>query len=293
MEFQELSYRKHAADFDRDLTDPQRLAIGRTWFDSGTADYWRHQRLYEAVDAFRGEPDATWLTIGDGRYGLDAIRIRAKGVASVLPTDISSALLAKAKEDGRIDRYAVENAEALTFADGSFDYVFCKESYHHFPRPAIALYEMLRVARKAVILIEPNDLSASPLVRARQWLRGLFGGPHFDAENYEESGNYAYSISRREMEKVALGVDLPMVATKDMPDCYVAGCEFQRASWRSPVYAYIRLRCAMQDVLATLALHYRPLLMAVIFKQTPTDAALGVLSAGGWRISKLPRNPYI
>lgn len=39
--------------------------------------------------------------------------------------------------------------------DDAFDYVLCKDSYHHMPRPMIALYQMLRVARRAVVLIEP------------------------------------------------------------------------------------------------------------------------------------------
>jgi SAM-dependent methyltransferase len=294
MDFQEVAYRKQAADFDQDLSDPRRLAIGRTWFDKTTADYWRHSRMYEAVDAFRSEADSRWLTVGDGRYGLDAIRIREKGFRFVLPTNISATLLAKAKEDGRIDDYAVENAEALSFQDGSFDYVFCKESYHHFPRPAVALYEMLRVARKAVILIEPNDLSSSLFTLVKQRLRNLIRGrTHFDAANYEDSGNYMYSISRREMEKVALGLNLPIVASKSLSDTYITGCEFQPASWRSPYYRRIRLRCALQDALAALSLHYRPVLMAVIFKQQPAPAVLGALSSRRWKVVALPRNPYV
>ncbi len=56
-------------------------------------------------------------------------------------------LLGKGSELGFIGEYSAQNAESLSFASNSFDYVFCKDAMHHCPRPVIALYEMLRVAR--------------------------------------------------------------------------------------------------------------------------------------------------
>ena len=293
MPFHDASYRKHERHFERDLSDPERLAIGRSWFDTTTTDYWRHARAYEGAAMFQPDPDSRWLTVGDGRYGLDAIRLRGIGFRNVLPTDISSTLLERAKQEGRIDNYAVENAEALSFGDETFDYVFCKESYHHFPRPALALYQMLRVARKAVILVEPNDLRATPLSRGKHAVKNLLmGRRHYDASNYEDSGNYIYSISRREVEKVALGMNFPAVASKSLASSYVAGCEFEPGTWRNATYRRIRLRCFMQDVLAVLALHDRPLLMSVIFKQPPTAAIVEAMSKSGWSLQRLPRNPH-
>ena len=35
------------------------------------------------------------------------------------------------------------------FEDNSFDIVFTKESMHHWPRPYLGIYEMLRVAAKS------------------------------------------------------------------------------------------------------------------------------------------------
>jgi SAM-dependent methyltransferase len=45
-----------------------------------------------------------------------------------------------------------ENAEQLSFEDESFDFVLCKEAYHHFPRPMIALYEMIRRRCRLIVL---------------------------------------------------------------------------------------------------------------------------------------------
>jgi len=53
--------------------------------------------------------------------------------------------------------YEYQNAECITHPSASFDLVYCKEGLHHLARPVLGLYEMMRVARKAVIFIEPNE----------------------------------------------------------------------------------------------------------------------------------------
>ena len=181
------------------------------WFRDDTIDNWRHRRMYEPViDALRSTKNDEWVTVGDGRYGLDAIRMQRAGFTNVLPTDISSNMLAESKRRGLIRRYSVENGEALSFGDGRFDYVLCKEALHHSPRPPAMIYELLRVARKGVVLIEPQD--------------------HKDrGDKYEEAGNYVYSLSRREMSKLARAANLAAVATKGQNDAFEAGLEFEPA----------------------------------------------------------------
>jgi len=49
------------------------------------------------------------------------------------------------------------DAENVDLADGSFDCVLAHEVLHHCRSPHRALCEMLRVARKHVVLLEPND----------------------------------------------------------------------------------------------------------------------------------------
>lgn len=63
----------------------------------------------------------------------------------------------KGKEIGYIYNYSKENLESLSFNNESFDFVLCKESFHHLPRPYIGLYEMLRVSKIGVVLLEPYD----------------------------------------------------------------------------------------------------------------------------------------
>jgi ubiquinone/menaquinone biosynthesis C-methylase UbiE len=294
MAFQDIAYRKQTEHLDSELNDEKRIAIHETWFRKDTANYWRHVRMYEAVDLVDTEPENRWLTVGDGRFGLDAIQLTERGVREVLPTDISDTLLKNSCKQGFIQKYSVQNAENLTFDDESFDFVFCKESYHHFPRPALALYEMLRVARKAVVLIEPNDPDRVLLRRIKHAVRNVVkGSSHADASFYEESGNYIYSVSRREMEKVALGLDLPALAIKGLNDHYIEGCEAEEAVWSNSVYRRIRLKCAMKDFVAKTFLYDYNLLMVVLFKEAPGERTVSRFRDRKWKVVQLPRNPYV
>jgi SAM-dependent methyltransferase len=49
------------------------------------------------------------------------------------------------------------DAEQVDLPDGSYDCVFAHEVLHHCRSPHRALCEMLRVARKHVVVLEPND----------------------------------------------------------------------------------------------------------------------------------------
>ena len=60
------------------------------------------------------------------------------------------------------------DAEAMELADNSYDLVLAHEVLHHCRSPHKALLEMLRVSRKHVILLEPNNsLAMQVLLRLR------------------------------------------------------------------------------------------------------------------------------
>jgi SAM-dependent methyltransferase len=305
----------HKNNWDLDAANSARHETHSSWFRTDTADYWRHARMYEAVAAFRHRTDFDWVTIGDGRFGLDSIRIRRLGINSVLPTDIGDGLLKKAKSDALIDRYSVENAENLSFPDKSFDVAFCKESFHHFPRPFLALYEMIRVARHCVILIEPRDyvidhgpthtLGPLGLIRGfATWVRarlGLPAGPIAlasryltgDAPYYEESGNFMYTVSSRELEKVALGLDLPAIAVKGLNDCYIEGGEHELANNESSLFRSMESQIRAADEQSAAGKGSTSMLMAILFVETPDATTRKFLVENEWRLIDLARNPYV
>src|SRR5258706_773560 len=300
MEFQLTSYESHR----RIVHDSELVA---TWRNEKTVDFWRHERMYRQLSALlTANPKSKWLTVGDGRYGTDAHYIGKLG-ADAIASDINETYLKKAKEDGYITDYKVENAEALSFPDHRFDFVLCKESYHHFPRPMIALYEMLRVADLGVILIEPNDQAVTEpyrigvassaywcLFSLKQWLKKPFGKPHATFPNrYEPHGNYVYSISRREIEKTALGLNLDAIAVKGMNDFYIEGVEYEEVADNGPLFRKIKKQ--IEELVKNCS--RRPeqfgLLVAILFKRLPSAACLELMRQNQFDVKILEKNPYI
>lgn len=292
-EFAEWSYRSHESDSVSKTPE-----FVDTWYREDTVDAWRHARMYGLLDPLlAAHPGATWVTVGDGRLGCDAHYIASKG-GRALATNIADDLLRKAHAAGYIEAFSKQNAEALTFPEQSFDFAFCKESYHHFPRPMIALYEMIRVARKGVVLIEPfdrylgggwwNDLYTE-VINA---LIRFFFRFNVHRHNYEKAGNYVYSISEREVEKVALGINLPAVAFKGINDYYQDGVEFEVANSGSKLFRRVRRVITLYDILAKFGLIKYRYVCTMIFKTPLSDDLRKRLVAGGYRVMDLPSNPY-
>lgn len=289
MDFAAASYAKHEAS---------RSPHARTWLAEDTVDAWRHRRMYAMVDPLLDAfPGGRWLTVGDGRYATDARYLRSRQ-AKVVASDISDALLREAVQQGLIDECSKENAEALSFADASFDFVLCKESYHHFPRPMKGLYEMLRVARRGVLLIEPLDRCALPsnvqrlTAGIKSLARTLLGKPSLVHE-YEPVGNYVYTLSQREIEKVALGLNFPTVAFRGLNDCYCAGVEYERVATDSKLFRKIRRKVRLLDFCSKLGLYPSPLLVAMILKEEVPQALRDRLRGAGYEVVDLPRNPHV
>jgi len=297
--FPEKSYQQHSEQFEECATGGEKEAHAKAWLETDTVDAWRHLRMYRALDPLLvADPGAKWLTVGDGRYGRDA-RYLVDKAADALASDIAETLLKEAKEAGYIPAYQQENAEALSFADSAFDYVMCKESYHHFPRPALALYEMLRVAVNAVVLIEPNDAFINNgftqvfFRNLKSLAKRLLRGQKLRRYDFEETGNFIFTISRREMEKAALGLGYRTVAFLGINDAYLPGVEQEKLSEKGPLQKKARLLIRTADFFCRLGLMDYGLLAAVIFKQDPSPAIRQHMAVAGYRIVDLPENPYI
>ncbi|MEQ1797232.1 MAG: class I SAM-dependent methyltransferase [Lacibacter sp.] len=298
---------------DETMLAKEKEAIHESWFNDGTTDFWRHKRMYETIrtlaDYYAGSP---WLTVGDGRFGLDAIRLKKIfPLKHIFPTDIGENMLRISKEKGLIDAYGIENAEQLSFADNSYDIVFCKEAFHHFPRPYLALYEMLRVSKKAVVMIEPAERLISNGVKSKPYIlsaiRLLFSKitgagyqPYVPAVNevshsFEESGNYLYAVSVRELEKLLHGMDLGGLAWKGFNDVYEQGCEFEEAINGNPHFDSISNAIAKGDELCkTYPQFHQPNMVSVIlFKEKPDATLVQQLMQAGFQLPVLHKNPYL
>ena len=91
-----------------------------------------------------------------GGVGGEGTLLADLGFRSVTVSDFSqNALEICQVRDPRLET-AVVNAEAIDFPDKAFDLVLVQDGLHHLPRPMLGYTEMLRVARRAVIVIEPH-----------------------------------------------------------------------------------------------------------------------------------------
>lgn len=298
---------------DEAMFAENRTKVHETWFNDTTTDYWRHKRMYETLTPLAHKfKTSSWLTVGDGRYGLDAIRLKKIfQLASVFPTDIGENMLRISKEKGYLENYGVENAEQLSFADNSFDIVFCKEAFHHFPRPYLALYEMIRVSKTAVVMIEPAErlivngakskpylLSAIQLLLSKILRRSFQPyAPEVRELNhaFEDAGNYLYAVSVRELEKLVHGMGLAAFAWKGFNDVYEAGCEYEEAKPGNPLFDKISKAITAGDKMCSeYPQYHQPNMVSVIlFKEPPGATLLQQLSAAGFQLPEIHKNPYI
>lgn len=294
------SYSNHEQMFKASSAN-ERDNLYESWLNEDTVDYWRHQRMYQSLDPIlESDISSSWVTVGDGRYGRDANYIIKKG-HDCLATDICDDLLKIAKDKNYISTYQKENAEFLSFQDNTFDYAFCKESYHHFPRPTIALYEMLRVARKGVILLEPNDAYInSSLIKIIFRKTKALAKSFIRKETYndvghqfEPIGNYIFTISKRELEKLSLGVNIRIIAIKGLNDAYIKGVEKEKINEHGILQKKTRALIKIADLLCKIGIMDYGLLSAIIFKEEPSINTINNLNKNGFNVIELPKNPYI
>jgi ubiquinone/menaquinone biosynthesis C-methylase UbiE len=290
-DFKERSYNSHKEHYKNNVDILGRLSR------KNSIDYWRHERMYQLLTPLLNEAEKKWLTVGDG-VGTDANWLQEKN-QQVVASDISEYGLKAAKEAGYIQEYKVINAEAIDYADDSFQYVFCKEAYHHFPRPYLAVYEMLRVASVAVILIEPVDIGIQlpGMVFLKNFFErfspGLVDKFWKNRYSFESVGNYVYKISERELEKIAMGIGLPMVAFKGVNDYYTTKFDLKVSTESRRVFRKVKSRIRVKNFLCRLGLIPYELEACMIFKSKPSSQVLDSLKEQGFKILALPENPYL
>lgn len=301
MGFEQTSYEKHSSGYAGLKEDAAELAFYRNWFDNHSVDLQRHLDMLSILDPFlEVYPSAHWITVADGRFGTSATYIEKKG-GKALATDIDDSLLKIAAEQGMIQDFLKCNAEAMDFENDSFDFSYCKQAYHHFPRPTLALYEMLRISRKAVLFTEPADWVPLPvfgriLQLIKHFLKRLFRLPvsHTDTGNYEsQDGNYIFTISEREMEKITLALNLPAVAYKRIHDIYIPGVEHERFSENGPFLKTIQRKQALYRIKRLLGLQRTNTIQYIIFKELPPEELVRKLKSKKYTFLPLPRNPFV
>jgi len=301
--FQEESYTKHSEWYDVIFpTEESKKAFFSQHRDSNkdTINDWLQNILFSPLTHLLNTPGLSWLTVGDA-YGMDAHHLLSNGNAHTAhASDLNSNFLKIATEEGFIEDYSAENAEKLSFENNKFDFVLCKEAYHHFPRPYMAVYEMLRVAKKGVVIIEPQDpITKMPLLLFAANMLSKFGDQFVKSIwknriSYEPVGNFIYKVSEREVEKLAAGLNLPFVAFKRInPNFYNKNTATQKATSDNFNFTKIKLKKKMLDILVKLSICCSQVLGIVIYKEMPDAKKIKELENAGFYCVKIPANPYL
>ncbi len=113
------------------------------------------------------------------------------------------------------------SGDALPFADDSFDAVCSFAILHHVPRPAVVVGEMLRVARKAVLILDSNRFGQGRwpmraaklfLYKSRLWPIVNFAKTRGKGYLFTEGDGIAYSYSAYDsFDQIAKWADRLMV----------------------------------------------------------------------------------
>ena len=301
--FQEESYNKHGEWYNTHFpTEESKKAFFQKFKDAdqNTINNWLQKILFSCIDPLLSSGATSWLTVGDA-YGLDAHYIVSSGTQHTAhASDLNSDFLAVANKEGFVSSFSAENAEKLSFDNNTFDYVLCKESYHHFPRPYMAVYEMLRVAKKAVVIIEPQDpISKMPALLFITNILAAIGDKMVgkvwkNRFSYEPVGNFVYKVSEREFEKLAAGINLPFVAFKRInPNFYFKGAETAKATNDNSKFRKLKLKKQLFDTLVKLGVICSQAVGTIIYKEMPSEKELAELNAAGFYTVKVPKNPYL
>ena len=298
MSLEEKSYKIHEKSFAKTEIEKD-LNVYRNWFDVFTTDLWRHKRMLSVLDPFlKVHTQARWLTLGDGRFGTSATYINRNG-GKAIATDIDLTLLKIAQENKMLPEIAYANAEKLPFSNEEFDYTYCKQAYHHFPRPILAVYEALRVSKQAIIFTEPHEYYPAPVARRflqkiKHAIKKIIGSPvpHHDTGNYETIGNYIYTISVRDFEKIAQGLGLPCMAYKQFHDIHLKGVETEIFSENAKLYKKIKSAIQLNTIKSKLRITRPNTIQAIIFKLKPDTMIINALKKDGYTFVLFPENPY-
>jgi len=151
----------------------------------------------------------------------DDVLVVAGGLAdrdALLAAGFTSATITNLDDRMQGDEYApfrwsFEDAERLSYPDGSFDVCVVHQGLHHCRSPHRALLEMYRVARRGAVLIEPQE-TALTRVGVRLGLGQQYECAAVAANDLRWGGvqntdvpNFVYRWTEREVRKTLASYD--------------------------------------------------------------------------------------
>jgi SAM-dependent methyltransferase len=190
------------------------LDVDRRELGSATKDRTRFQKVLHSCVRSEGiDTQGSVLIVGGSFEDIDVLR--KVGFRRMTLTNLQDLADFKLPHMDGIELSELNaDAEDMQIADGSYDLVLAHEVLHHCRSPHKALLEMLRVSRRHVIILEPND---SLLMHAFVKLRFSFPYelPAVISHNFQEGGvrnscvpNYIFRWNERDMYQTTAS-DIP------------------------------------------------------------------------------------
>ena len=153
--------------------------------------YVRDRRLLKGLDVLKKHHGniLNWnVLITCGGVGGEGLFLKKYGFKSVTVSDISENSLKICNQFDPAITTLILNGENLDVPDNSYDLVVVQDGLHHLPRPVTGFTEMLRVAKKAVIVIEPYESLIGNLIGTK-W------------EEHEGAINFVYRWDKKSITK--------------------------------------------------------------------------------------------
>lgn len=156
--------------------------------------YIRDRRLHVATSLLSrhlsSRPDAESILVACGGVGGEGTFLANHGWADVTVSDFTPSALELCRSfDPRLKVLTLD-AQDMALDDNSFDFVLVQDGLHHLAQPARGLTEMLRVARRGAVVIEPH-----------YGLAGRILGREWEVEG--DAVNYVFRWNSQMVEQVA------------------------------------------------------------------------------------------
>jgi hypothetical protein len=154
----------------------------------------------------------------------------------------------------------------------------------------MAFYEMLRIARSGIVLIEPIEGTPRPLDVLKVSIKRLLRNGASD--QFESSGNFIYRVSIREASKMLTALGHRCLAWKGINDFWHV--PFSNAGYDGLSLGAVGTRAgiAAQNLLARTGLLHYGLAAVICLIESPTSSLRSRLRQGGFTILDMPENPY-
>jgi len=190
------------------------VAANQRWFGRWASRYesnplsgWLTRIQDEALAALELRPDDVLLDVGCGT-GV-AVRKAAPTVREAVGVDVAPAMVVQARRlaEGVPNVDFVEgDSRELPFENGTFTAVVCTTSFHHYPDPAGAVWEMARVLQPGGRLVIGDPCADRLAVRVVDRFNRIWEPSHVgfyrlaEFSSFVFGGGFAHTEARRIMD---------------------------------------------------------------------------------------------